>query len=269
MTDQRSKPKVEYTICHNPATGEILGQSPLTSVEELKHIVAKAQIAQKTWAVLPVKERAEYMRRVRDYLTENSKKIVEVISQDNGKTRVDGLAAEVLPAAIAVDYYIRHARKFLKSRHLFPGNILLLNKLSKIVRVPYGVVGVISPWNYPFSIPFSEVVMALLAGNAVVLKTASETQMVGRELEECILAAELPEGIFNYVNIPGRLAGTAFLQNGIDKLFFTGSVAVGRKLMREASDTLTPLVLELGGNDAMMVCEDADLYRTTSGAVWA
>lgn len=111
--------------------------------------------------------------------------------------------------------------------------------------------------------------MALLAGNAVVLKTASETQMVGRELEECFLAAELPEGIFSYVNIPGRLAGTAFLKNGIAKLFFTGSVAVGKQLMSEASDTLTPLVLELGGNDAMLVCEDADLYRATSGAVWA
>ena len=269
MTDQQSKPKVEHTICHNPATGEILGYSPLTRVEELKHIIAKARVAQESWAALPVKKRAKYMLRVLDYLTEKGEKIVEVISQDNGKTRVDGLATEVLPAAIAVDYYIGHAERFLKSRRLFPGNILLLNKLSKIVRVPYGVVGVISPWNYPFAIPFSEVVMALLAGNAVVLKTASETQMVGRELEKCFLTAELPQGIFNYVNIPGRLAGTAFLQNGIDKLFFTGSVTVGKQLMREAADTLTPLVLELGGNDAMLICEDADLFRATSGAVWA
>jgi acyl-CoA reductase-like NAD-dependent aldehyde dehydrogenase len=137
------------------------------------------------------------------------------------------------------------------------------------VRMPYGVVGVISPWNYPFAIPFSEVVMALLAGNGVVLKTASETQWVGRTMEECFLAAELPEGIFNYVNIPGRLAGSALLGNGIDKLFFTGSVSVGKQLMAEAGETLTPLVLELGGNDAMLVCEDADLFRAASGAVWA
>jgi len=269
MNEHQSDQMQEQTLCRNPATGEILGYSPLTSVGELKHIISKARVAQKSWAALPVKKRAEYLLRVRDYLTENGEKIVEIISQDTGKTRVDGLAAEVLPAAIAVDYYVRHARRFLKPRRLFPGNILLLNKLSKIARVPYGVIGVISPWNYPFSIPFSEVVMALLAGNAVVLKTASETQMVGRELEECFLAAELPEGIFSYVNIPGRLAGTAFLKNGIAKLFFTGSVAVGKQLMSEASDTLTPLVLELGGNDAMLVCEDADLYRATSGAVWA
>ncbi|MCG6981595.1 MAG: aldehyde dehydrogenase family protein, partial [Deltaproteobacteria bacterium] len=108
-----------------------------------------------------------------------------------------------------------------------------------------------------------------LAGNGVVLKTASETQWVGRTMEECFLAAELPEGIFNYVNIPGRLAGSALLGNGIDKLFFTGSVSVGKQLMAEAGETLTPLVLELGGNDAMLVCEDADLFRAASGAVWA
>ena len=111
--------------------------------------------------------------------------------------------------------------------------------------------------------------MALLAGNAVVLKTATETQMVGRKLEECFSAAELPEGVFAYVNIPGRLAGGAFLKTGIDKLFFTGSVSVGKKLMGEAAETLTPLVLELGGNDAMLVCDDADLHRAASGGVWA
>jgi len=157
----------------------------------------------------------------------------------------------------------------LKTRYICPGNILLLNKLSKIVRMPYGVVGVISPWNYPFAIPFSEVVTALLAGNAAVVKTASETQWVGRILEECFLAAELPQGIFNYVNIPGRFAGSALLKNRIDKLFFTGSLTVGKQLMAEAGESLTPLVLELGGNDAMLVCEDADLFRATSGTVWA
>ena len=111
--------------------------------------------------------------------------------------------------------------------------------------------------------------MAILAGNAVVVKTASATQWVGRILEKCFLAADLPEGIFNYVNIPGRIAGSALLRNGIGKLFFTGSVSVGKQLMAEAGESLTPLVLELGGNDAMLVCEDADIFRATSGAVWA
>jgi succinate-semialdehyde dehydrogenase/glutarate-semialdehyde dehydrogenase len=246
-----------------------VGYSPLTSIEELKQIIADARFAQRLWAEIAVKERVKHMVLVRDYLTEHAEQIAEVICSDNGKTRVDALATEVMPAAMAVDYYAKHARNFLKKRRILPGNILLLHKCSKIIRIPYGVIGVISPWNYPFSIPFSEVVMALLAGNAVVLKTASETQLVGRKLEECFLAGRLPKGIFTYVNIPGHLAGSAFLKNGIDKLFFTGAVTVGKQLMCEASETLTPLVLELGGNDAMLVCEDADLHRAASGAVWA
>jgi succinate-semialdehyde dehydrogenase/glutarate-semialdehyde dehydrogenase len=135
--------------------------------------------------------------------------------------------------------------------------------------VPWGVVGIISPWNYPFAIPFSEVVMGLLAGNAVVLKVASQTQIVGRALERCFLSAGLPEGIFAYVNLPGHLAGTALLEAGINKIFFTGSTAVGKQLMAKAAETLTPLCLELGGNDPMLVCPDADLERAAGGAVWA
>ena len=269
MTSQQSKENRKQTLCRNPATGEILGYSPLTSLEELEQIILQAKVAQELWAKLEVRERVRHMLRVRAYLVLHAERISEVISKDNGKTRVDALATEVLPAAMAVDYYSKHAKKFLKTRYLCPGNILLLNKFSKIVRIPYGVVGVISPWNYPFSIPFSEVIIALLAGNAVVVKTASETQWVGRILEECFSAGGLPQGIFNYVNIPGRLAGGALLKNGIDKLFFTGSMAVGKELMAKAGETLTPLVLELGGNDAMLVCDDADLFRATSGAVWA
>jgi succinate-semialdehyde dehydrogenase/glutarate-semialdehyde dehydrogenase len=269
MSEPNPDQPIDQTVCRNPATGEVLGYSPLSTVDELNLIVDEARIAQESWAELPVKERVTYMIRVRDYLAQNAEDIAEIISMDNGKTRVDALSAEVLPAVMAVDYYVKRTRKFLNDRRLLPRNLLLLNKLSKIIRKPYGVIGIISPWNYPFAIPFSEIVMGLLAGNAVVLKTATETQMVGRKLAECFAAAELPEGIFAYVNLPGRVAGNAFLESGIDKLFFTGSVSVGKQLMAKAAETLTPLVLELGGNDAMLVCEDADLHRAASGAVWA
>jgi len=258
-----------HTLCRNPATGEILGYSPLTPMDSVEEIVRQARLAQRAWAITPLEERVRAITRVRDYVVAHAEEIAGVIARDNGKTRVDALATEVFPAALAADYYGKHARRLLKDRWLRPGNLLLANKLSKIVRVPYGVIGVISPWNYPFSIPFSEVLMGLVAGNAVVLKTATETQMVGRALEQCFIQAGLPDGIFAYVNLPGRLAGKAFLEAGIDKLFFTGSVAVGKELMAEAAATLTPLVLELGGNDAMLVCEDADLYRAAAGATWA
>ncbi len=259
----------EPLMGRHPGQGEAVEGAPQTSLKELKEVIEKARVVQRAWARLPVRVRAGYLFRVRDYITQHAEKIAEAISIANGKTRVDAISTEVLPVLMGINYYTKHATAFLKDRYVPPGNILFSNKRSKIIRVPYGVIGVISPWNYPFSIPLGEIVPGLLAGNAVILKAATKTQMVGQLIEQCLRAAKLPDDIFSYVNLPGRLAGNAFLQNGVDKLFYTGSVAVGKKLMKEAAVTLTPLVLELGGNDAMLVCDDADLQRAASGAVWA
>lgn len=258
----------EQTICRNPSTGEVLGHSPLNCADDVTDTVVAARQAQQMWAALAVKERSARLLKIRDYLVDAADELAEVIARDNGKTRTDAMVAEVVPAILALSYYCRKGAGFLKDRRLMPANWLLANKTSKIVRAPYGVVGIISPWNYPFSIPFSEVIMALIAGNAVILKVASETQLVGRALERCLQAADLPPGLFTYVNLPGRIAGEAILEAGVDKLFFTGSVAVGKTLMARAAKNLTPLVLELGGNDPMLVCEDADLRRAAAGAVW-
>lgn len=257
------------TTCTNPATGEVIGQSPLDDLASVPSVLARARAAQPGWGALPVQERAAAVRRIRDHLAANADELASIISRDNGKTRTDALATEVLPSIMSAEYYASHAEGFLADRMLKPGNPLLANKISKIVRVPFGVVAIVSPWNYPFAIPFSEVVMGLMAGNAVILKAATQTQLVGRALERAVLAANLPDGVFTYLNLPGRLAGDALLEAGIDKMFFTGSVPVGKQLMRKAADTLTPLVLELGGNDAMLVCPDADLDRAAAGACWA
>ncbi len=257
------------TTSTNPATGEVIGTTPLDDLASVRSAVERAREAQTRWAAVPVAKRAEAIRRIRDHLAKNADELASIISRDNGKTRTDALATEVLPSVLSADYYASNAESFLADRSLRPGNPLLANKISKIVRVPYGVVAIISPWNYPFAIPFSEVVMGLLAGNAVILKAATQTQLVGRALERAVQAADLPEGVFTYLNLPGRLAGDAILEAGVDKLFFTGSVPVGKQLMRKAADTLTPLVLELGGNDAMLVCPDADLDRAAAGACWA
>lgn len=259
----------QQTVSKNPATGEIIGYTYLNSAKELNSIVASARKAQKDWEKISITVRVSKMKAVRDYLIQNADGIAETISRDNGKTRIDALATEVFPASMAVSYYSKNAKKFLKDKKLHAGSVMLINKRSKIVRVPYGVVGIISPWNYPFAIPFSEVVMGLLAGNAVVLKTATETQMVGQELKKAFEYAKIPEGVFNFVNLPGKIAGDAFLEAGIDKIFFTGSVSVGKYLMEKSGKTLTPISLELGGNDAMIVCEDADPYRAAMGALWA
>lgn len=257
------------TVCINPATGEEIGRSRLDTVEDVRAAVARLRAAQPAWAATPLRQRAAMIRRVRTLLVDRADELATLISRNNGKTRVDAMVTEVIASAMAASYYARRARRVLRDRWLLPANIVLANKRSKIRRVPYGVVGIIAPWNYPFSIPFSEIVMALLAGNTVLFKAATQTQLVGRALEQLFRDAGFSEDVFAHVNLPGAVAGDAFLEAGINKLFFTGSVPVGKRLMAKAAETLTPLSLELGGNDPMLVCPDADLERAAAGAVWA
>ncbi len=259
----------KITTSINPATGEIIGKTLEDTVEELERAVALAKIAQLGWAKLSFQERAQYLLATRDYIVENVDRISDVISKESGKTKMDALSTEVLSTSMAITYYAKSAKRILKRKRLSGGSILTINKRSYVDRVPMGVVGIISPWNYPFSIPFHEIAMALIAGNGVVLKVASHSLEVGKIIKECVEAGKLPKDIFNLINLPGKIAGDAFLNSGINKLFFTGSVPVGKELMRKAAKHLIPLSLELGGNDAMIVCGDANLYRAASGAIWA
>ncbi|MDR0402487.1 MAG: aldehyde dehydrogenase family protein [Treponema sp.] len=243
------------------------------TARDIGGVIENARAAQKIWEEKPYRERAACLKKAAGALASDMDCIVETIHGDNGKLPLDALAAELLPALLAMKYYLRRGKRFLAPRRIRGGSLLMFNKRSVLVHKPWGVVGIISPWNYPFSIPFSEVVMALLAGNAVLLKTASLTPRVGAALEKIFTAAELPPGLFNYVEMEGRNAGPAFIGTvrnpGVDKLFFTGSSAVGRELMALASPRLLPLVLELGGADAALVRADADLDRAAAGVVWA
>ncbi|MCF6269577.1 MAG: aldehyde dehydrogenase family protein [Melioribacteraceae bacterium] len=257
------------TLSYNPATGEQIGESQLHTVDDLKEMIKESRVAQIEWQRLSVKERCKRILKIKDYLIDNLDSLSKTISDDNGKVRFDALATEVFPAIMATKYYVKNAPKFLRERSIPASSLVLINKRSRIRFEPFGVVGIISPWNYPFAIPYSEVIMALIAGNGVILKTATETQMVGIALRDAINIADLPKGLFQFINLPGRIAGEGFLKSGIDKLFFTGSVPVGKILMKQAADTLTPVSLELGGNDAMLICEDADIDRAVNGAVWA
>lgn len=231
--------------------------------------IAAARAAQADWAARPWRERAACLVKSVKYLGSHIDEITEVIHRENGKLKTDALAAEVLPALMAARYYIRKGRRFCAPGRTGGGSLLMFNKRSRLVYKPYGVIGIISPWNYPFAIPFSELLMALLAGNAVIFKAASATPGVGRLLEATFNAAELPDGLFSYIEMPGREAGPAFIRGGVDKLFFTGSSATGRELMALAAERLLPLVLELGGSDAAIICEDADTDRAAFGMIWA
>lgn len=240
-----------------------------SSPEDIIMLIDKAREVQPYWQGLSSNERADFLKKINDLILSRIDEIAETISTYNGKTRIDAMATEIIPSVMALSYYLKKSKKWLKDKRIGSGNIFFMNKQSKIHRVPYGVIGIITPWNYPFTIPFSEVVMGLLAGNCVILKTAHEMPEIGNILNELFKDSGLPEGVFSYVECDGPTTSTTMLDNGIDKLFFTGSVAVGKLLMKQASKNLTPVNLELGGNDAMIVCEDANLDRAASGAVWA
>lgn len=242
---------------------------PYRSLQDLRQALENAREASRGWSRLSVRKRASVLAGLGATLTDEADAIARVIAAETGKTRIEALATEVIPARIALSYYRRKAPRFLKPRILLPSSVLLANKWSRIHRVPYGVVGIIAPWNYPLAIPFSEIVMALLAGNAVVFKAARQTRGVAALIQAGLERCRLPGDLVRFLDMPGDLAGPALLGAGIDKLFFTGSVAVGKQLMARAAETLTPVCLELGGNDAMLVCADADLDRAASGAVWA
>jgi acyl-CoA reductase-like NAD-dependent aldehyde dehydrogenase len=258
-----------HTVSYAPATGARLGTSKLHNRDDLERCMAAARQAQPGWAATPLADRIAAILRVRDWVVEHADELATTISQDAGKSRVDALATEVAPSAMAADYYARNAKDFLADRALRPSNLFMANKVSRVVRHPWGVVAVFTPWNYPFSLAFAEIVMALLAGNAVILKVAAETQMTALALQRCFEAAGLPPGVFHHLNLPVPQAGTWIFEAGIDKMFFTGSVRVGKLLMAQAAQLEAHRREGLGGNDPMLVCPDADLDRAVAGAIWA
>jgi succinate-semialdehyde dehydrogenase/glutarate-semialdehyde dehydrogenase len=240
-----------------------------SALELVKEAVSTARVAQASWATRSFQERAAYLFEIRSYISAHAEELAECVSRATGKTRIDAVSTEVLSTAMAISFYAAEASKALHRKRIKGGGILTMNKMSYLERVPFGVIGIISPWNYPFAIPFHEIAMALITGNGVILKVASQTREVGVAIKKAVEAGGLPDGLFSLVDLPGTLAGDAFINGGIDKLFFTGSVAVGKELMAKAAPRLLPLSLELGGNDAMIVCDDADLTRAANGALWA
>ena len=256
-------------VLKNPATGATVAVEKRVTAADLARLVAAARAAQPAWAARDLSERGAIVRRVARLIASRAEALSALVSAVTGKPRVDALSTEVLPAALLCNYYPRLARRVLAPRRLAPSTPLFLNKRSVLLREPYGVIGIISPWNYPLGIPMHEVAQSLLAGNAVVLKVSTQCQPVGDALAALFHDAGVPADVLALAPMPGAEAGPAFVASAIDKLLFTGSNEVGRALMALASSRLLPLSLELGGNDAMLVLADADLQRSAAGAVWA
>ena len=252
-----------------PATGKRLAARQEHDSASVVEAVRRARAAQQSWAETPIRERMARVRAMGREITARADDLAAVISRSTGKTRMDALSTEVVPGALMASYYARIAPRMLGPRTLEKSSILFFNKISTLTRVPFGVIGIISPWNYPFGIPLHELIPALLAGNGVILKVATQVQPVGDAIEELVRAAGFPPGLFHLAHLPGSAAAKAMLEAGVDKIFFTGSTETGKEVMGRAASRLVPVVLELGGNDPMIVLSDANLDRAAAGCLWA
>jgi acyl-CoA reductase-like NAD-dependent aldehyde dehydrogenase len=251
----------------NPATGEVLGELDSAGPTEVRAAVARARAAQRDWNAWGIRNRIDVVRRFQQILLAHKTDIARRITQEAGKPAVEALLTEVLVVLDAARFLIENAFGILREEKLPHGNVAMKTKSGRILHEPYGVVGIISPWNYPFSIPATEALAALVAGNAVVLKPSELTPLIALELQVLLREAGVPDDLFQV--LPGESeTGAALVKSEIDKLMFTGSVATGRRIAQIAAERLLPVVLELGGKDPMIVLENADVDVASSGAVW-
>ncbi len=248
-----------------PATGELLGEAPNMGVEEVRAVVARARRAQEAWGALPVEERCERVLRYRDALVEREQEIVDLLTRECGKPRHEALLHELVVVADLATYLAKVAPKVLAPREL--SLHLMKHRRSWVQYAPRGVIGVISPWNYPFYLPLRDVLLAVVSGNAAVLKPSEVTPLIALKAKEIWDGAGLPEDVFQVVTGCGP-AGAALIDAGIQMCVFTGGVATGKRVAASCGERLIPCVMELGGKAPLVACADAEIERTAQAIVY-
>ncbi len=248
----------------NPATGSQFGEVEMTSPAAVQKAVVDMRASFPVWSSKSVQERIQILRKFQSVLIDQRDQITAVLNQDCGKSRQDALI-ELFVTVDMLTQYCAQAPGWLKKKRVSSGLYFL--KQCFIEYKPFGVAAVISPWNYPLTLAIPPMLAALLAGNTVVLKPSEVTAATGVLIERLIQQVPELAPFVRVVHGDGKV-GAALTQAGPDFIFLTGSTATGRKIMQTAAETLTPLALELGGKDAMLVLEDADLASAARWGVW-
>jgi acyl-CoA reductase-like NAD-dependent aldehyde dehydrogenase len=251
----------------NPATGEALREFDCASEADVHAAVLRAGSAQLSWAALGVRKRIAILREFQLLLHQKKSEVAQMVTREAGKPYVEALLTEVLVVLDAARFLIDNAYSLLQDEPVPHGNLAMKTKSGRLLREPHGVIGIISPWNYPFSIPATESLAALVAGNAVVVKPSEFTSLAAIELASLLHQAGVPQEIFQVIVGDGA-TGAALINAAIDKLVFTGSVPTGKQIAQAAGARLLPVMLELGGKDPMLVLDDADIEIASRGAVW-
>ncbi len=258
----------ETLSCRNPATGERLGDVPIFSRDAVVERVERARRAQASFGQTSFAERRRVLSALLDYIVAHQDEICRICARDSGKTVVDAMMGEIFPVCEKLRYTIAHGERDLAPQPRASG--VLMHKAVRVEYHPLGVVGVLCPWNFPFHNVFCPIIPALFAGNAVVVKVSEWTSWSAADFQaifdEVLGATGHDQGLVQIITGGGE-TGAALVNSGVDKVFFTGSPQNGKKVMAAAAETLTPVVLELGGKDPMIICDDADLDQAVGTAM--
>jgi acyl-CoA reductase-like NAD-dependent aldehyde dehydrogenase len=266
-----STPLMEFEneiISVNPSTGLELGRVSAMGRDGIDAAVGKASAAFAHWAAKPIRERQAQLRRLIQVILSQKMDIARLIAMEQGKPVAEALAAEILPVLAILKYLSRHAHETLRDKRVTNELILFTHKESSYRLVPHGVLAIISAWNFPFSVPLPQMAAALVAGNTVIFKPAPAAVLVGQKIAELFALAGFPERVVNTVFVHDRDAAYLTEHSGINKIIFTGSTEVGRKVMTAAAKGIKPVILELGGKDPAIVARDANIRRAAKGIVW-
>ena len=249
----------------NPATGEILASVPELGADDVRAMVARARAAQPGWWDAGFDARAAVLLKAREWLVANAERVISTICAETGRPADETQFAEFSYGLAALEFWAKQAPVYLADEEIESASPFVRGRRLVVRYQPVGVVGVIGPWNYPLNNSFGDCIPALAAGNAVVLKPSEITPLTSMVLAEMLTECGLPESVFQVAT--GRGETGAALVDEVDYVMFTGSVATGKTVMAQAAQTLTPVSLELGGKDPMIVLADADLERAANAAV--
>jgi succinate-semialdehyde dehydrogenase/glutarate-semialdehyde dehydrogenase len=258
----------EEHSARDPATGEVLGRVTMTAPEGVDEVVEAVAKVQPLWALLRVKDRARYMRRMAQAVIDDFDELCALLAREQGRPRAEIASLELLAAIDALIWVADDGAGELGGRRVPINRSMAIAKRGRIAYEPYGVVGVIGAGSAPFAQPLGQIAGALLAGNGVAFKPAARASLAGERIARVLARAGLPEGLVRVVH-GGAEVGVALAQSPVDKVLFTGSPAVGRAVARECVSREKEVTVELGGKDAMLVLADANVSRAAAGALWA
>jgi len=253
----------------SPVDGQWIGEVPVTSPEEVETVVHRAREAQRDWQKSSWKDRNRAFRRLAETVYRSREDLAEIITLEQGKTLLESFLLEIYPAVQGVRYLVHHGARILQDQRVGHAEPLFVGRQARYRFRPVGVWAVISPWNYPFVLPFLQVAAAVFAGNAVVLKPSPITPLTGAWIPRLFREAGFPEHLVGLVQ-GGAREGELLLEHPeIGGVVFTGSVPTGQHVMARAARGIRRVVLELGGNDPALVLGDADVERAARGIAWS